>query len=231
MHKTRSTQYAVRSTKKIITRQMVVTAGPTQEPIDRVRFISNPSTGEMGVEIAREAARRGWSVTLILGPTPIAVPRGLRVIRVRTAREMRGAVLRAVKTARVLVMTAAVSDWRPARAVRGKMKRSAGPGLLRLVENPDILNSIPKRGGGRLWRVGFCLESGDFKREARRKLRDKKLDFIVANRLGRNGGPFGQKPVTVWILDRLGRSEWVRHAAKRKIARVVLNRLHGAMAE
>ena len=213
-------------------KRILVTAGPTEEPVDAVRFISNYATGQIGVELAREARRRGWAVTLILGPSHVRVPAGVRLVRVRTAREMQRAVRRCCKECRVIIMAAAVSDWRPARTIRGKMKRADKPRVIRLVENPDILKTLGSRKGSPLFRVGFCLEYGDPRREARRKLRDKGLDLIVANRIGAGGAPFGRRPMAVWLIGRGARDEqYIRAASKRTIARRLLSYIHGAMAE
>ena len=124
---------------------IVITAGPTREKIDPVRFISNYSTGTFGYEIAKEAARRGCRVTLVSGPTALENPPKVKTVRVESAREMKAAVEKAVKGADCLIMAAAVSDWRAARPSAKKLKRGSGRVTLELVENPDILAGIAAR--------------------------------------------------------------------------------------
>jgi phosphopantothenoylcysteine decarboxylase/phosphopantothenate--cysteine ligase len=174
--------------------RVVVTAGPTREPIDDVRFLSNASTGRMGVEIAAQARRRGARVTLVLGPSAETVPAGVDVVRVETAREMLAATRSAARGADVVVFAAAPADWRPATRVRGKIKKGTGgprrPSALRLVENPDIAATLGATKGARV-HVGFALEVRDGLANAREKLRRKRFDAIVLNgpaNVGRGGG-------------------------------------------
>ncbi|MGH2813440.1 MAG: bifunctional phosphopantothenoylcysteine decarboxylase/phosphopantothenate--cysteine ligase CoaBC, partial [Actinomycetota bacterium] len=159
---------------------VLVTAGGTQEPIDAVRFIGNPSSGKMGFEVAREAVRRGAKVTLVTGPSSLVPPDAAETVRVRTAAEMREAVQRAADTARVIVMTAAVSDWRPSSPTRGKIRKADGPPEMVLEPTVDILEELGRNKGDRIL-VGFAAETGDLEKAARAKLRSKSLDLIVAN--------------------------------------------------
>lgn len=158
----------------------LITAGPTREPIDPVRFISNRSTGKMGYALAEAAHEAGHEVTLISGPVALTPPQGVQVIDVTTACEMLHAVEAALPAADIYISTAAVADWRPATPSPTKLKKSAMSGTLQLVPNPDILKTIAPLKGDRIF-VGFAAETGDPQAEAQRKLIDKQLDYIVAN--------------------------------------------------
>jgi len=160
--------------------RIVVTAGPTREAIDPVRFISNRSSGRMGYAIAEEAAARGHVVVLIAGPVALADPPGAQVIRVTTCEDMLAAVGNALESCDALVMAAAVADWRPVTVSAEKIKKSRIPPVIRLEPAPDILKTLRPRKGGRIF-VGFAAETGNPLPEAVRKLRDKGLDMIVAN--------------------------------------------------
>lgn len=172
--------------------RVVVTSGPTREPWDDVRFLSNASTGRMGVELAREARRRGATVTLVSGPVAIASPKGVTTVRITTCRELLAATRRAVRGADLVLFAAAPADWRPAARVRGKLKKD-GSGrdvVLRLVENPDVAATLG-RGKGRRVHVGFALEVGGGLARARAKMARKRFDAIVWNgpeNLGTGGG-------------------------------------------
>jgi phosphopantothenoylcysteine decarboxylase/phosphopantothenate--cysteine ligase len=218
---------------------VVVTAGPTRERIDPVRFISNYSTGAFGYEIAREAAARGYRVTLVSGPVSLEPPGGVSVVNVESARQMKDAVEKAVKGADCLVMAAAVSDWKARRPAARKLKRGAGRAALELVENPDIVAGIGRRRGreaggvagkgpgGRLRIVGFALETDDLEKNALAKLRKKGLDVIVANSAGARSNPFGYNRVDIVILDRAGRRTRVRGSTKAEAAKIILDRAFG----
>ena len=170
--------------------RFLVTAGPTREFIDPVRFLSNPSTGKMGFAMAAAARAAGHSVVLVAGPVARATPSGVRRIDVISARDMFSAVRHELPKADVLVMTAAVADWRPARTAAKKLKKSAMRPVLRLVRNPDILKSLRPLKGRRIF-VGFAAETGDPTREAARKCREKGLDLVVANDVSAAGSGFG----------------------------------------
>ncbi len=159
---------------------ILVTAGPTREPLDAVRFITNASSGKMGFACARAARRAGHRVTLVTGPVALPDPRGIRTVRVTTAAEMHRAVMRAYPPADAVLMTAAVGDYRPARRFRGKLKKSDAELSLRLVRTQDILQALGKRKGKRIL-VGFALEVQDAERQARLKIRRKNLDLVVLN--------------------------------------------------
>jgi phosphopantothenoylcysteine decarboxylase/phosphopantothenate--cysteine ligase len=178
-------------------RRVLVTAGPTQEPLDPVRYLGNRSSGKMGFAVARSAHLRGAQVTLVTGPTSAAPPPDLDVIRVGTAAEMEAAVSARYDSVDVIVMTAAVADFRPAEPADGKLKKDAlgADPVVRLARNPDILAGLGRRrqaaGGGPLL-VGFAAETGDAVAEARRKLAEKGCDLIVANDVCEPGAGFGQ---------------------------------------
>jgi len=209
---------------------ILVTAGPTRERLDGVRFISNFSTGKMGYEIAQAALDEGYSVTLISGPTEIAPPKGARLVRVESALEMEKAVRINFKKSDCLFMASAVCDWRPKRPAAGKIKKRSKKNLsLKLVQNPDIVAGIAKEKEKRLV-AGFALEAVSLIPNAKRKLKDKDLDFIVANRLGKKS-PFGPVRTDATIIDRYGRSDEVRNAAKGLIARRALKKAEELWAE
>jgi phosphopantothenoylcysteine decarboxylase/phosphopantothenate--cysteine ligase len=157
--------------------RFVVTAGPTREHLDAVRFLSSPSSGRMGFAVAAAARRAGHAVVLVTGPVDLPDPKGVKVVRVVSALEMRRATLAAFRTADALVMTAAVSDYRPARRRAGKWKKGAARISLPLVRNPDILAEAGRRKGGRIC-VGFAVEVQDALRGAREKIRRKHLDAL-----------------------------------------------------
>jgi phosphopantothenoylcysteine decarboxylase/phosphopantothenate--cysteine ligase len=203
---------------------IVVTAGPTREKIDPVRFISNYSTGLFGYEIAKEAADRGCKVTLISGPTCLESPAGIKTVRVESAAEMGRAVRRAIKGACCLIMAAAVSDWRVKRASDRKLKRGSGKATLELVENQDILATIGKDRKKGLFLAGFALETEAVEKNALKKLRAKKLDMIIANAAGKTISPFGDDNINIMILDRLDRKTAVRGATKRQAAKIILDK-------
>lgn len=162
-------------------RHVVVTAGPTQEPIDPIRFISNRSSGKTGYAVAAAARRAGAEVTLITGPTALTPPTDVRVVEIASTADLREAVLAALPTADALVMTAAVSDYRPARASLEKIKKTGRPIELRLEENPDVLREVVARKRDATFVVGFKAETGDPVPAAQRLLREKQLDLVVAN--------------------------------------------------
>lgn len=169
--------------------RFLVTAGPTREHLDPVRFLSNPSTGKMGFAVARAAAERGHAVTLVAGPVSLKTPKGVTRVDVVSAREMMSAVRKALAGAdknTVFVATAAVADWRPADTAARKLKKSQMKGIIKLKRNPDILKSVK---GVR--KIGFAAETGDAVPEAVRKCREKGLEMIVANDVTGKGAGFG----------------------------------------
>lgn len=160
--------------------KILISAGPTREYIDPIRFISNRSTGRMGYLVADYARKAGHEVILVSGPVSIPAPGGVRLVRVETAEEMKKAILLNFPSSDVLVMSAAVGDWKPASPEREKVKRKA-EWLLKLVPNPDILKEVAglKKNGQRV--IGFALETEELIRNASKKLLEKNLDLIIAD--------------------------------------------------
>lgn len=160
--------------------RVLVTAGPTREHLDAVRFLSNASSGKMGFACARAAARAGHAVTLITGPVALPDPPGVRTVRVTSADDMYRAVMKAYPRTQAAIMTAAVGDYRPAQRHPGKLKKSARTLTLRLVRTRDILREMGRRKGSRIL-VGFALEVEDAVHQALIKYKKKNLDFVVLN--------------------------------------------------
>ena len=174
--------------------RFLVTAGPTREHIDPVRFLSNPSTGKMGFAVARAAAKAGHEVVLVSGPVALDTPRGVRRVDVVSARDMLASVLDELPKADVLVMTAAVADWRPRKTAAKKLKKREMKPVIALVRNPDILRTVKKSlGASRAEKVivGFAAETGEPTAEAARKCCEKGLDLVVANDVTAKGAGFG----------------------------------------
>lgn len=205
-------------------RRVVVTAGPTWEPIDPVRFIGNRSTGKMGFAVAAAAFARGADVTLVVGPGTVEPPEGPVAVSVTTAEEMRDAVLRAAEGADAVVMAAAVADFRPEAAEGSKIKKEGGVPELRLVPTPDILAELGAAGGERVL-VGFAAETDDVETEGRRKLERKGVDLLVANEVGREGTGFGSETDRAAILSRTGEDEPLRDWTKVELASAICDRL------
>jgi phosphopantothenoylcysteine decarboxylase/phosphopantothenate--cysteine ligase len=197
--------------------KVLVTAGPTQEPLDAVRYLSNRSSGKMGYALAEEAAARGARVVLVAGPVSIPDPRGVEVIHVRTASEMHQAVMQRLKDATMILKAAAVADYHRADAPRHKVKKTAARLSLELDPTPDILAEIGRNKGDRLL-VGFAAETDNLLDEARRKLETKNCDMIVANLVSQEGVGFDSDENEVVLVMRTGESIPVRRAAKRAIA-------------
>ncbi len=222
-------------------RRVVVTAGGTQEPIDPVRFVGNRSSGKMGYALAIEARDRGAEVILISGPVALDAPYGVDVHRVETAVQMRDAVRSAVVDADVLVMSAAVADYRPAEAAAQKLKKGGAQERadqngfsLRLVRNPDILEelaeSVDKQGSDerpkqRLVRVGFAAETNDLANYARAKLVAKRLDLLVANDVSRSDSGFGTDTNKVYIFHAGGAMEDLPVMPKTGVAAAIWDRI------
>lgn len=204
-------------------RHLVVSAGPTQEPIDPVRYVGNRSSGKMGFAIAEAARDRGARVTLVTGPVALESPWGVERIDVRTVAEMLAALETATAHSDALVMPAAPADFRPASPADHKLKKDPGrDGItIELVKNPDILASLP--GGG--VRVGFAAETHNLAEYARQKLPAKRLDFIVANDISAAGSGFGTDTNQVTIFHDDGRVEELPLLAKYGVAHAILDRV------
>ncbi len=212
------------SPKDLQKESILVTAGPTQEPFDPVRYITNYSSGKMGYALALMAKRRGASVTLISGPTALPVPRGVDFVPIKTALEMRDAVLDRLEGSTVVIKAAAVADYRPERFQKKKIKKKAGPLNLNLERNPDILAEIGKKKGRRIL-VGFAMESDRLVENARAKLMTKGMDFIVANDLTEAGAGFQTDTNIIRILDWEGGDERFPLMDKREVAGIILDRV------
>ena len=183
--------------------KFVITAGPSREPLDPVRYISNRSSGKMGYALARAAVLRGAEVVLVSGPTALEAPSGARLISVNTAAEMRQALLEEFPGSTSVIMAAAVADYRPVEISNKKLKRAKGPLDLRLEPNPDILQELGQKKNGKLL-VGFAAETEDLTTNAARKLREKNIDMIVANDVTQPGGGFDGDTNIATIIDRGG---------------------------
>ena len=205
--------------------RVVVTAGPTREPVDPVRYISNRSSGRMGVEVAAAAWRRGAVVQLIAGPMTVAPPPGLHVVEVETTEEMAAAVAAALATADVLVMAAAPADFRPAHVAEAKIKKRSAPEQVELIPTPDILLATrdARKPGAII--VGFALETNDVVSNGRGKLAAKELDLIVVNDATETGAGFGVETNRVTILSRGGTREDLPLMPKREVADAILDRV------
>ena len=232
--------------------RVVVTAGPTREHLDPVRFLSNPSTGKMGFAIAAEAARRGHEVVLIAGPVALKTPKGVERVDVVSAREMLERCLeslgglgslegreglvgnskRTTTRGTVVIATAAVADWRPAKCAAKKLKKTQMSGMLKLVRNPDILKTVnrtikqsnnPNDRTIRL--VGFAAETNDVLKEASRKCREKGLEFIVANDVTQKGCGFGTDTNKVTFVFPDGTLKKFPLMTKRLVAKRILEEI------
>ncbi|HEX9401519.1 MAG TPA: bifunctional phosphopantothenoylcysteine decarboxylase/phosphopantothenate--cysteine ligase CoaBC [Anaeromyxobacter sp.] len=205
-------------------RRVLVTAGPTREPIDPVRFISNPSSGKMGYAVARVAARRGADVTLVSGPTVLADPSGVKVVRVETAEEMARAVEPEAAAMDLFVGAAAVSDYRPEQASASKLKKGEGSETLVLARTPDILAGLGARFAGRRdgpVLVGFAAETEEVITRAREKLKGKRCDLVVANKVGLPGAGFGGDSNRVALVSATELAEI--EGPKEKVAEAILD--------
>lgn len=204
--------------------RFVITAGPTREAMDPVRFISNRSSGKMGYAIAEAALARGHEVTLISGPANIAPPPRAKLISITTADQLHDAVHRAVRACEVLVMCAAVSDYKPAAPATRKMQKRNSPFALKLIPTRDILASLPKE-KRRYLVVGFAAETHDLKSNAHKKLRRKNCDMIVANDVSRSDSGMESDENEVVIFFRDGESEKISRASKKIIARKLVKKI------
>ncbi|MBW1804603.1 MAG: bifunctional phosphopantothenoylcysteine decarboxylase/phosphopantothenate--cysteine ligase CoaBC, partial [Deltaproteobacteria bacterium] len=208
--------------------RILITAGPTREPIDPVRFLSNRSSGKMGYALARAAHRRGSDVILISGPTALKPPPGLSVVSVETAEEMKTAVFEHCNQQDVIIKAAAVSDYRPDERSGKKIKKQEGGRHLRLERNPDILAELgERRGETSCILVGFAAETEDLLENAAEKLRRKNLDMIVANDVSRDDAGFQVDTNMVRILFRDGHREELPLMTKDALADHLLDRVKG----
>jgi phosphopantothenoylcysteine decarboxylase/phosphopantothenate--cysteine ligase len=211
-------------TKDLARKKIVVTAGPTREYLDPVRFISNRSSGKMGYAIAEAAHRRGAEVFLISGPTAVHPPTGINCHYVETAMEMREAISEVFDQMDIVVMTAAVADYHPQTVSPHKIKKKTDRLTIQLEKNPDIAQELGRRKAHQIM-VGFAAETDDLLNHARQKLIDKNLDLIVANDILAKGAGFEGDTNVVTLLDRDGTHEQLSLLPKREIADIILDRV------
>ncbi len=217
---------SARCSRQLAGRKVVVSAGPTREAVDPVRYLGNRSSGKMGYALAAACVRRGAEVVLVSGPVCLAPPHGVTLIPVRTSAEMREALVRSRGGADAVFMAAAVADYVP-RAAAAKIKRSGSALTLTLDEGPDILAELGSRREERLL-VGFAAETDSLVDHARAKLERKNLDFIVANDVSQPGIGLDADDNAVTILGRDGRAWEVARASKAEVAEAIVDRVFGA---
>jgi phosphopantothenoylcysteine decarboxylase/phosphopantothenate--cysteine ligase len=198
-------------------KRVLITAGPTWEALDPVRVITNRSSGKMGYSVAEEAISRGGDVVLISGPTQLIPPSKARLLRVESAEQMLNSVLQELDNADFVIKNAAVSDFKPAQTLKSKRKKTGQPETLLLQPTEDILARVAAKKGSQIV-VGFCAETENLEQNARKKLENKKLDFIVANLISDAHDPFQADRNEVLILDRLGGIRRLGLASKKEIA-------------
>jgi phosphopantothenoylcysteine decarboxylase/phosphopantothenate--cysteine ligase len=204
--------------------KILITAGPTEEPLDPVRFITNLSSGKMGYALARVSSRRGAQVTLITGPTNLSLPSVENVINVRTAQEMHKAVIDNYKKSTVIIKAAAVADYRPKVIASEKIKKDDKPRSIELERNPDIIAEIGQNKKNIIL-VGFAMETKDLLANAREKLKKKNMDLIVANSLREEGAGFKTDTNKVTIIDREGDVQSLPVMTKIEAAEKILERV------
>jgi phosphopantothenoylcysteine decarboxylase/phosphopantothenate--cysteine ligase len=217
---------SVLAVKDLAGERVLVTAGPTREELDPVRFISNHSSGKMGYAIAKAARRRGAEVTLVTGPTSIHKPFGVTLVPVVSACEMRDEVMSLAEKSTIIIKAAAVADYRPAVRADSKIKKGEAPETLQLVRNPDILEELGKS-RGRFLLVGFAAETSELLKNARKKLKGKNLDMVVANDVSKAGAGFDVDTNIVRLIFRDGGMEELPIMGKEELADVILDRVVG----
>lgn len=205
-------------------RTAVIVSGPTVEPIDPVRYISNHSSGKSGLYLAEEAVKRGVErVVFITGPT-VHIPSDVELFRVNTALEMYDRVMEVLPEADVLIMAAAVADYRPAEVAERKIKKSEDTLQLTLVRNPDILKEAGKRKGDRQIVVGYAAETDNFLENGRKKMENKRADMIVLNHISEENPVFGKDHNEIWLLKK-GDSRRVERNTKDVLAAEIWNEI------
>jgi len=213
-------------TKKDLQGQRIlVTAGPTLEAIDPIRYITNRSTGKMGFALAKMARRRGAEVTLITGPNYLSLPRrDIQQISVHSAQQMRDVVMEYYEDCHIVIMAAAVADFRPQNTLQEKIKKTNGTYILKLEKNPDILKELGEKKGEHIL-VGFAAETSELMENAGQKLKEKNLDIIVANDVTQPGAGFGTDTNIVKILDARGRVRKLPLLSKDEVANIILDQV------
>jgi phosphopantothenoylcysteine decarboxylase/phosphopantothenate--cysteine ligase len=217
------------STKDLKGEQVLITGGPTQEPIDPVRFITNRSSGKMGYALAKIARRRGAEVILITGPTSLPLPRkDFKFLPVRSAEEMRKAVFNSLEGSSVVIKAAAVSDYRPKVISEKKIKKGESDTTLALERTKDILKELGKKKGNRIL-IGFAAETEDLIANAKKKLKEKHLDFIVVNDVTRPGAGFSSDTNQVKIIDPSGQVKDLPLMTKEEVSQLILDEVVGLL--
>ena len=217
--------YRIRARGDLAGRRIVITAGPTHEPVDPVRYLSNASSGKMGYAIAAAAAAHGAHVTLVSGPVSLPEPAGVGVIHVTTAAQMLEATQDAFATADAAILAAAVSDYRPEQTADHKLKKAAEPiDNIALAENPDILATLSQSRGSRVV-IGFAAETDNVLENARKKLATKGCDLIVANDVSRDDSTFGSDTNRVTLVGPHDETE-LDCMPKEQVAEKIIERLH-----
>lgn len=214
----------LRKSQSLSGRRVLVTAGPTVEDIDAVRFLSNRSSGRMGFAVAEEAVRRGARVHLVAGPVSQPAPHGVELVRVRSAAEMATAALSLFPNVDVVVKAAAVADFRPVATLPGKLKKTGGPFLLELAPTEDILARMGREKTRQVL-VGFAAEAGELTGYAAGKLREKRLDLVVANDITAADAGFDVTTNRVYLIDSAGRGEEWPLLSKREVAARLWDRI------
>lgn len=209
----------------LVSKKVCVTAGPTLEPIDPVRFISNRSSGKMGYALAKEASERGARVTLISGPTSLKPPPGVDTIYVETGEEMAAAVFKVFETTDILIMAAAVADYKARRPSSDKIKKDGNEFTLELVKTTDILKELGKLKRDQVL-VGFAAETDPSDASPLKKLKEKSLDLVVANNITLKGAEFGSDTNIVVFFDRKGKKEVFPLLSKEKVAENIFDKIH-----
>jgi phosphopantothenoylcysteine decarboxylase/phosphopantothenate--cysteine ligase len=209
--------------KDLVGERVLVTAGPTREPLDPVRYISNYSSGKMGYALATAARRRGADVLLISGPTSLKPPRGVKLVPVESAVEMQTAVMNCLADSTIIIKAAAVADYRPAILSKTKIKKRRGPLVISLERNPDIIFEAGKKKKKNQVLVGFAMESEDLIENAQKKLKDKRMDFIVANDLTQEGAGFQSDTNVVKIIDKQGSIKDLPKMGKIEVANAIFD--------
>lgn len=205
--------------------KIVITAGPTREMLDPVRFISNVSTGEMGYTLAREAKKAGHEAVLISGPTALKPPAGITFVSITSAADLQRACRRYFPKSDALIMTAAVCDFTAAAPQKQKIKRLKTKSFL-LKQTPDIVAGLARRKGQRIV-IGFCLETQDWLKNARKKLSGKHLDGIVANYYSKSHIPFGNRRINTAFLDGKGSVRMLKNKSKTQVSKALIRWVEG----
>ncbi len=216
--------------KDLANKKILITAGPTREPIDPVRFISNPSSGKMGYALAKEAKNRGAKVTLISGPSSLKPPNVNKFIPVETAKEMAERVFKEAGESDVVIMTAAVADYTPAKYSANKIKKKVGKLNIELIRTTDVLKKLGEHKDKKIL-VGFAAETENIEANAMRKLKEKNLDLIVLNKIGEKGSGFASDTNKVILIYRNGKRMDFDKMEKSKVAGVILDAIKEIMTK